>query len=90
MHQHRLGAVWLESSLVEEDLEVLVDTILTMTSSVPEAAKQTNSILGCIAGRLREVIFPLYIAPVELCLEHSAQFWAPQYEQHGYIGANLA
>lgn len=54
-YQHRLGADWLESSLAEKDLGVLIDTKLIMSHLCVLGAKQ---VLGCIrqsgASRLRD------------------------------------
>ena len=45
MHQYMLGTTWLESSLSDKDLGVLVDTRLNMSQ---QCAEKSNDILGCI------------------------------------------
>ena len=68
MHQYRLGADLLERSFAEKDLGVLMVNKLTTSQQHAPVAKKANSILGCIinsmASRSREVLLPLYSAPV--------------------------
>ena len=63
MHKYRMGDTWLNSSICERDLGVLVDNKLNMSQQCDMAAKKANAILRCISRsiefRAREVI-PLY------------------------------
>ncbi|XP_064919898.1 CLOCK-interacting pacemaker isoform X2 [Columba livia] len=77
-HQYRLGVDLLESSMAEKDLEVVVDSRLTMSQQCCLVAKKANGILGCtgksVTSRSKEVLLPLYSALVRLHLESCVQF----------------
>ena len=49
-NQYTLGADLLESSSVEKDLGVLVDSRLTMSQQCALVAKKVNSIRGALKG----------------------------------------
>ena len=84
-HKYKLGDTWLDSSICEKDLGVLVDNKLNMSQQCDKAAKKSNAMLGCIAGstesRAREVIIPLFSALVRPHLEYCVQFWTPQFRK---------
>ena len=48
-HKYKMGDTWLDSSIYERDLGVLVDNKLNMSQQCNMAAKKANSLLGCIA-----------------------------------------
>ena len=49
MHKYKMGDTWLDSSICESDLGVLVDNKLNMSQQCDMAAKKANATLGCIA-----------------------------------------
>ena len=80
-----MGDTWLDSSICEKDLGVLVDNKLNMSQQCDMVAKKATSLLGCIArsieSRAREVIIPLCFPLVRPHLEYCVQFWVPQLQE---------
>ena len=79
--QYRLGTDLLESSVGKRDLEVLVDSRVTIS----QHCKKANGTLGCIrwsvVSRSKKVLLPLYSALVRPHLQYYVQFWAPPFKK---------
>ncbi|KAJ7398497.1 hypothetical protein BTVI_124655 [Pitangus sulphuratus] len=85
MKPYRLGTEWLESSPVQKELGVLVNSQGKHEPVCVQVAKKANGIPACISNsvdsKTRAVIVPLYSALVSPHLKSSVLFWAPHYRK---------
>jgi len=83
--QHRMGVEGIETSPVEEDLEVLVGEKLDMSRQRVLTAQAANRILGCIGrnvcSRLSARILPFCSILTRPRWESCIQLWRPQHKQ---------
>lgn len=81
MHQYILVVTHLQVSFAEMDLEVLVDTNVSMNQQCALAGKKMSDILGCIRRNVASRSRSLFSALVRTHLECCVQVWAPQNEK---------
>ena len=82
-HSHKLhSAVWLARGFTAP--RAASTLLLNMSQQHLLATQKANCILGSIkrsvTSRSREVILPLYSAPMRPQLKHCIQFWIPQHK----------
>ncbi|RMC07456.1 hypothetical protein DUI87_16928 [Hirundo rustica rustica] len=84
-HEYRLSGKWIESSLGEKHLGLLVDKELNMIWECELTAQKAGLILGCIqsslGSRVREGNLSFYLALMRPSLECHVQLWGPQHKK---------
>lgn len=89
MHQYTLRDYQLENSSAKKDTGVLVDTKLIISQQSTFAAKEANTILGCIrqsiGSRSRELstlMKPYLLSTDEAISGVLCPVWAPQFKKN--------
>ncbi|KAF4789363.1 hypothetical protein TURU_152093 [Turdus rufiventris] len=81
---YRLGKEWLESSPVEKDLGVLIESPTEHEPLCAQVAKKASGILACVskgvASSIRAVIIPPVLSSGEAA-KNCVQFWEPHYKK---------
>ncbi|XP_059576042.1 uncharacterized protein LOC132246649 [Alligator mississippiensis] len=84
-HTYRPGSSPLESTEVERDLGVIIDSKMNMSCQCQTAASKASQTLSCIQRCISswsgEVILPLYVTVVRPQLEYCIQYWAPHFKR---------
>ena len=84
-HTYRIGNSPLVSTEAEKDLGVIIDSKMTMGRQCGDAVRKADRTLSCIhrciCSRAKEVILPLYAAPVRPQPEYCIQVWAPHFRR---------